>query len=301
MFEKCVAISDTISRAWYELGMMYGSQNRDKEMLKAFQKFISIESRNAEAIMRVGEYLLVKRNMPADAMMFLQMADAIKPNDPKIMPMLARGYMKTGNSAEGLKLLERIKSNTRGGPVDIEVRIALGEGYLALGRNMEAAVEWKAVIDQKRETQYLIKYATALVAMGNRNSEAVGIANEILAKQPDNIEGLMLSGRIKVASRNFEDAMEIFKQVGYKDPNYAPAIYERGNIFLMQQNYDGAKAFFERALKLDPKFALAELGLAKWAKAQKNQPEYQRHLQNASKLDPGNKEIQDEMKRSNIR
>jgi len=301
MFEKCVAISDTISRAWYELGMMYGSQKRDKEMLTAFQKFIGIESRNADAIMKVGEYLLVTRNMPADAMMFLQMADAIKPNDPKIMPMLARGYMRTGNNAEGLKLLERIKSNTRGAPVDIEVRIALGEGYLALGRNMEAAVEWKAVIDQKREPAYLIKYATALVALGNRNAEAVGIANEILAKQPDNIEGLMLSGRIKVASKNLEDAMEIFKQVGYKDPNYAPAIYERGNIFLMQQNYDGAKAFFERALKLDPKFALAELGLAKWAKAQKNQSEYTKHLQKAKELDPGNREIQEELKRSNIR
>ncbi len=301
MFEKCVAISDTISRAWYELGMMYGAQGKDKDMLKAFQKFISIESKNADAILRVGEYLLVTRNMPSDAMMFLEMANALKPNDPKIMPMLARGYMRTGRNDEGLRLLERIKNSTRGAPVDIEVRIALGEGYLSLGRNMEAAVEWKAVIDQKRDPAYLIKYATALVAMGNRNTEAVGIANEILAKQPDNIEGLMLSGRIKVASRNLEDAMEIFKQVGYKDPNYAPAIYERGNIFLMQQNYDGAKAFFERALKLDSKFALAELGLAKLAKAQKNQAEYQKHLQSAGKLDPGNKEIQDEMKRGNIR
>ena len=296
MFEKCVAISDTISRAWYELGMMYGSQGKDKEMLKAFQKFISIESKNADAIMRAGEYLLVTRNMPAESMMFLQMADALKPNDPKIMPMLARGYMRTGNSAEGLKLLEKIKSNTRGAPVDLDVRIALGEGYIALGRNMEAAVEWKAVIDQKRELPYLIKYATALVAL-NRNSEAVGIANEILSKQPESIEGLMLSGRIKVASRNFEDAMETFKKVGYINPNYAPALYERGNIFLMQQNYEGAKAFFERALKLDPRYAMPELGLARLAKAQKNTAEYQKHLQNASKIDPGNKEIQDEMKR----
>jgi tetratricopeptide (TPR) repeat protein len=297
MFEKCVAISDTISRAWYELGMMYGSQGKDREMLKAFQKFISIEAKNADAILKVGEYLLVTRNMPADAMMFLEMANALKPNDPKIMPMLARGYMRTGRNDEGLKLLERIKSNTRGAPIDIEIRIALGEGYLSLGRNMEAAVEWKAVIDQKREPAYLIKYATALVAMGNRNSEAVGIANEILAKQPESIDGLMLTGKIKVASRNFEDAMETFKKVGYINPNYAPALYERGNIFLMQQNYDGAKAFFERVLKLDPKYALAELGLAKLAKAQKKTDEYQRHLQAAAKLDPGNKEIQDELKR----
>ncbi|MDR2591763.1 MAG: tetratricopeptide repeat protein [Chitinispirillales bacterium] len=297
MFEKCVAISDTISRAWYELGMMYGGHGKDKDMLKAFQKFITIEAKNADAILRVGEYLLVTRNMPADAMMFLEMANALKPNDPKIMPMLARGYMRTGRNDEGLKLLERIKSNTRGAPVDIEVRIALGEGYLSLGRNMEAAVEWKAVIDQKREPAYLIKYATALVAMGNRNAEAVGIANEILSKQPGNIEGLMLSGRIKVATRNFEDAMEIFKQIGYNNPNYAPAVYERGNIFLMQQNYDGAKAFFERALKLEPRYALAELGLAKLAKAQKNQAEYNKHLQRAKELEPGNREIQEELKR----
>jgi len=297
MFEKCVAIADTISRAWYELGMMYGSQNRDKEMLKAFQKFISIEATNADAIMKAGEYLLVKRNMPSDAMMFLEMANALKPNDPKIMPMLARGYMKTGRNDEGLKLLERIKSNTRGAPVDIEVRIALGEGYLSLGRNMEAAVEWKAVIDQKRDPAYLVKYATALVAMGNRNAEATSIANEILSKQPENLDGLMLSGKIKVASRNFEDAMETFKKVGYINPNYAPALYERGNIFLMQQNYEGAKAFFERAIKLEPRYAMPYLGLAKLARAQKNMSEHAKQIQAASKLDPGNREIQDEMKR----
>jgi tetratricopeptide (TPR) repeat protein len=296
MFEKCVAISDTISRAWYELGMMYGTQNKDRDMLKAFQKFITIESKNADAILRVGEYLL-GRNMPADAMMFLEMANALKPNDPKIMPMLARGYMRTGRNDEGLKLLERIKSNTRGMTIDIDIRIALGEGYLAIGRNMEAAVEWKAVIDQKREPVYLIKYATALVAMGNRNAEAMGIANEILSKQPENLEGLMLKGRVTAAMRNFEDAMETYKKVGYINPNYAPAIYERGNIFLMQQNFDGAKAFFERTLKLDPRYALAELGLAKLAKAQKNPAEYQKHLQNANKLDPNNREILDEMKR----
>jgi tetratricopeptide (TPR) repeat protein len=235
--------------------------------------------------------------MPADAMMFLEMANALKPNDQKIMPMLARGYMRTGRLDEGLKLLERIKSTSRGMTIDIDIRIALGEGYLAMGRNMEAAVEWKSVIDQKREPAYLIKYATALVAMGNRNAEAMGIANEILSKQPESVEGLMLKGRVTAAMRNFEDAMETYKKVGYINPNYAPAIYERGNIFLMQQNFDGAKAFFERTLKLDPRYALAELGLAKLAKAQKNQAEYQRHLQNANKLDPNNREILDEMKR----
>jgi len=296
MFEKCVGIADTVSRVWYELGLLYGAQKRDKEMLKAFQKFISIETKNADAIMRVGEYLMVTRNLPAEAMMFLEMANALKPNDPKTMSMLARGYMHTGRTDEGIKLLEKLVRDTRGVPVDIEVRIALGEGYLQLGRNMEAATTWKIVTDSKREPAYLIKYATALVAL-NRSSEAQGIASEVLAKQPENIEALMLSGRVKAAMKNYEDAMETYKKVGYIDPNYAPALYERANIFLLQQNYDWAKTFFDRTLKIDPRYALAELGLAKVAKAQKNQTEYQNRLQRAAKIAPNNKEIQDELKR----
>jgi tetratricopeptide (TPR) repeat protein len=128
--------------------------------------------------------------------------------------------------------------------------------------------------------------------------EARGIVDEILKQQPDNIVGLMLLGRIHTSMSNLESAMEVYKRVGYINPNYAPAIYERGNIFLMQQNFDGAKAFFEKTLRLDPRYALAELGLAKLAKVQKNQAGYQRHLQNANKLEPGNKEIQEEMKKS---
>jgi len=226
MFEKCVAISDTISRAWYELGMMYGSQNRDKEMLNAFNKFITIETKMVDAMLRIGEYLLVNRSMPAEAVMFLEKANALKPNDSKIMPMLGYGYLKMG-----------------------------------------------------------------------KNAEAQNMAKKILSTQPESIEGLMLYGRLMVASRNFEGAMEIFKRVSSINPNYAPVLYERGNIFLMQQNYEGAKAFFERTLKLDPRYAMAELGLARLARAQRNQREYQIHLQNANRLEPGNKEIQMELNR----
>ncbi|MCL2219039.1 MAG: tetratricopeptide repeat protein [Chitinispirillia bacterium] len=296
MFQRCVAIADTISRAHYELGMLYGAARRDKEMLASFQKFITLESRNADAIARVGDYLLNNRKMPADAMVFLEMANALKPNDPKIIAMLATGYMQTGRVDEGIKYLERMVRGQRGTPVDLDIRVALADGYLQLGRNMEAATEWKIVTDQKRDPSYLIKYASALLGM-NRNSEANNIANEVIRAQPENIEALMLLGRVRTAMRQYDDAMETYKKVGYINPNYAPAMVARADIFLLQQNFDGAKAFYERALKLDPKSALAELGLAKVARAQRNQPEFQRRLQNAQRLDPNNKEIQAEANR----
>jgi len=298
MFERAVAINDTISRAWFEMGMIYGSQRKDKEMMNAFQKFISIESRNPDPILRVGEYLLNVRKMPNEAMMFLEMANALRPNDPKIMAPLAQGYIQTGRSNDAMQLLERVVRGARGTPVDIEVRIALAEVYLEMGRFMDAVVEWKAVVDQRREPAFLVKYATALLGVGgNRNAEAMGIVNEVLARQRENVEALMLRGRIQTAMRNFEDAMETYKNVGYINPNHAPALYERANIFLIQQRFAEAKSFYERALRIDNKYALAEMGLARVAKAQRDEKEYNNRMERARRLDPNNREIQEETRR----
>ncbi|MDR0306106.1 MAG: tetratricopeptide repeat protein [Chitinispirillales bacterium] len=295
MLEKCVALADTISRAWFELGLLYGNQKKDSEMMNAFQKFIGIETKNADAILRVGEYLLNVRGMPNEAMMFLEMSNALKPNDPKIMGMLARGYLRIGRSEDAMRLLERVIRGSRGAPVDLELRVALAEVYLELGRSMDAAVEWKAVVDAKREPAYLIKYATALLGVGgNRHGEAMGIANEVLTKQRENIEALMLKGRIQTAMRNYEDAMETYKNVGYINPNFAPALYERANVFLLQQKFSEAKSFYERALRIDSKYALAELGLARVAKAARDEKEYNNRLDRAQKLDPNSREIQEE-------
>ncbi|MDR2577771.1 MAG: tetratricopeptide repeat protein, partial [Chitinispirillales bacterium] len=298
MFERTVALNDTIARAWYELGMQYGRARRDRDMTNAFQRFIALESRNPDPIMRVGEYLLVGRNMPGDALMFLEMANSLRPNHPATMVLLARCYTSVGRTEEGIRILESVVRNSRGTPVPIEVRIALAEGYLAVGKNMEAATAWKLVTDEKREVPHLVSYATALLGI-NRNQEALGIANEILVRDAQNIDALMILGRARAAMRNFEDAMDAYRRIGLINPNHVPALYERANVFLHQQNFDQARTLYARTLELDPKFALGELGLARVARGQRNQAEYQNRLQRAHALDPNHREIQEEVRRAN--
>lgn len=290
---KCVNVQDSVSRAWFELGLVYGGLKNDGKMLEAFQKFISIETENADAIARVGEYLLVHRKMPEDAMMFLEMANSLKGNDPKIMSLLGQGYIKTGSFDEGLKLLEKVVRRSR--DVDVNIRLILGEVYLETGRYMEAANELKMVTDVKKDPEIKLKFAAALSGMG-RHSQAMGITNEVMAKQPDNIEAVMQAGRIKTAMKNYQDAMETYKKVGYINPDYAPALYERANIYLIQQRYDWAETFYKRALKVDSKYALAHLGLAKVAKAKKDKAGYKTHLEKAKSLDPNNVKIKKEFK-----
>ena len=146
-------------------------------------------------------------------------------------------------------------------------------------------------------TSHLFKYAEALIVT-NRFSEAVDVLREIIAREPSNIEALMLLGRAYAGMRNFEEALQIFTRVNMANTNYVPAIYERANVLLTQWNFGGARQLYERTLQIDPEFALGHLGLARLARVQRNLAEYQSRLQQAIAIDPNNREILAEMQRA---
>jgi tetratricopeptide (TPR) repeat protein len=291
--EKCAAITDTIARVWLELGSLYGKMSRDQDMLRAYRKFIEIDPENAEATGKIGEVLL-SRNMIDDAMVFLEMANSLKADDPKIMTLLARGYIMTNRKREGAGLLEKVVRNTKG-TVDDELRIVLADFYIESSDYVKAVEELKTIISKKKDTAVMIKYAKVLIEM-QRYSDASMVLQEIKTKEPENLDALMMLGKIKVAQKKYDDAVETYKEILYIDQNHAPALCERANVYMLQGKTQWAQTFYDRALKANPKYALTYLGLARIAKKDKDYAVYQDYLEKARKLDPHDKDIQDELK-----
>jgi tetratricopeptide (TPR) repeat protein len=291
--EKVTVIADTISRVWLELGNLYGRVKRDQDMLKAYQKFLEVDPENADAIGKIGEILMGKK-MINDAMVFLEMANALKENDPKLMTLLARGYIMTKRRNEGAALLEKVVKISKGN-VDDDLRMVLIDVYLESSQFAKAIDELKIVMNTKKDKEIMLKYARALYEI-SKYSDAITIIEEIKAKDPENIEAQMLMGKIKTAQKKYDDAIETYKEILYIDQNYAPALCERANIYLIQGKHQWAQTFYERALKAEPKNALVHLGLAKVAKHQKDYATYTDHLEKARKLDPQNREILEELK-----
>ena len=291
--EKCTQLADTIGQVWLELGTLYGKQARDKEMLNAYRKFIEVDPTNADACGKIGEILL-SRKMVDDAMVFLEMANSIKENDPKIMTLLARGYIITKRKGEAAKLLEKVVKMSKG-DIDDDLRSVLADVYMESGEYDKAADEYKAMLAKKKSNAILIKYADALIGMGKYPDAAKAI-EEVKAAEPENLEVHMALGKIKVAQKKYDEAIETYKEVLYINQNYAPALCERANIYMIQGKLEWAKTFYERTLKADSKNAIAHLGLAKIAKNAKDYTTYTDHLDKAKKLDPNNKEVIEELK-----
>jgi len=291
--EKCSQYADTIGQVWIELGTLYGKQNRDQEMLNSYRKFIEVDPTNADACARIGEILL-SRKMIDDAMVFLEMANSIKENDPKVMTLLARGYIMTKRKTEAAKLLEKVVKYSNGN-IDDDLRRVLADVYMESGEYDKAATEYKTMLNKKKSTTIMSRYAEALVGLA-RYTDATKIIEEIKATEPENLEAHMALGKIKVAQKKYDEAIETYKEVLYIDQNYAPALCERANVYMFQGKSEWAKTFYTRTLKIDPRNAIAHLGLAKIAKGEKDYAAYQDHLDKAKKYDPNNKDIQDEIR-----
>jgi tetratricopeptide (TPR) repeat protein len=227
-------------------------------------------------------------------MVFLEMANAASEDNPKYMTLLARGYLMTGQKREGIRLLEKVMKLTKGN-IDNDLRLTLADVYIETNDYSKAADELEEVMKTNKEPKVLEKYAQTLLAAG-KNSDALKIAQQIKAQDPENIAAHMMIGKIKVAQKKYNDAIETYKEILYMDQNYAPALYERANVYLLQGKHQWAKTFYDRALKADPKSGLVYLGLARLAKEKKDYATYQSMLEKARRLDPQNREIQAELR-----
>jgi len=291
--QRAVKIADTLSDVWLELGTLYSRTGRSEEMLNAYRKYIEVEPNNVQIQARIGEELLAK-GMVEDAMVFLEMANAQEENNPKYMTLLARGYLMTDRQKEGVRLIEKVIKAAKGS-IDDDLRMTLTDVYIETQDYTKAINELKEIMKTNTSTKVQTKYAKALIASG-KVADALKIAEQIKAKEPENIDIHMMIGEIKVIQKKYNDAIETYKEILYVDQNYAPALCERANVYLLQGKLQWAQTFYDRALKVDPNNALVYLGLARLSKEKKDYATYAEMLEKARKLAPQNREIQAELR-----
>jgi tetratricopeptide (TPR) repeat protein len=274
---------DTIPVMWETLASVYGKLKNDDGELQALQKLLMLQPQNLEANKRAS-VLLLKKKQVAQAITNLEMVLTMSPNDVASMLLLVEGYLETKRPVQALELLAKAKAIDND---NIAIRDKLYVLQKQNGHDQKAEGEIKELIELTKDNKYRVMYARDLVAK-QRYDEATKIITDIKAKDPMNVECRMLRGAIQKAQKQYEGAIETYKEISFINENYVPALYERGDVYLLLAQYDRAEQYLSKALKLDPRYALAELGMALLAKAKKNTAGYQEHLGKAKALDPKN-------------
>jgi tetratricopeptide (TPR) repeat protein len=274
---------------WLELARVYGKMKKYAEELDAYKKYAETNPQSLEANSRIGT-LLMQKGMRNEAMVYLELANTLKPDEPEIMILLAEGYQRTGRLTEAVDLLLKAREKK---PEEASLSLKLFELYAGTNQKEKAIAEIKGLVDKTHQSEYVVKYAEFLSEIG-KNHEAAELLEKILEEEPDNLDVLMLKAKILRKDKKYDEAIEIYKEINSLMPDHIMSMFERAEAHLEQSKLQWAEMFYNRVLKLDPQFALAELGLAKVAKVRKDLTAFREHLDKARALDPENKLIQEE-------
>jgi tetratricopeptide (TPR) repeat protein len=292
LLQKSAAAADKEPKLWLDIAAVYGSMNRDDDELAAYQKYTRADPQHVEANKRIGT-LLMRKGDYSKAMVSLEIANTMSPNDPSVMALIAKGYARTKRNKEALDILVKAKAAK---PNDQDIRYQLYDLYAAMNRKQDALAEIRDLVKISNDPRYQQLFGDALVALDNAG-EAEGVVNELLAKNPDDPNALMLRAKILRSRKEYDEALEVYKQVSEIQPDYAPAYYERAETYMQVAKPTWAETFYNRALRADPKYAPAELGLAKLYRGRNQMDQYREHLDAAQRLAPDNDAVMEEVKK----
>jgi len=230
LFQKITSMADSIPLIWLKLAEVYGKLKRDDDELKAYRSYIRSEPQNPDANKRIG-IILVKKGQYKEGLIYLETASSLAPKDVEVQMALAEGYGRTERPQEAISALEKAKALT---PKDINLIAQLSRQYVKVGRSKDArkAVEELLALDPKNlEVQQ--SYAQMLYEDKDYKNAENGIQN-VLAANP-NPDAFLLLGRIQTGEKNYKDALKSFDDVinsaAENSYNPAMALYEKAELY----------------------------------------------------------------------
>jgi serine/threonine protein kinase/Flp pilus assembly protein TadD len=209
----------------------------------------------------LGVALLDCQPRSEEAVRFLMIAVALRPDSPKVRLNLGAALWRKGDLDEAIATFWKV---TERNPESAEAHGKLGDALVTRGRFDEAITEFRKAIGMKPD------YADAYADLGNalwrqhRGDEAVAAFRKAVELKPGWAEAHTNLGAALVAGGRLDEATAPILRAVELKPDSAEAHHALGNLFARKGRLAEAVAAYRRAIELKPDYAEAhcDLGLA---------------------------------------
>ncbi|MGH9937402.1 MAG: tetratricopeptide repeat protein [Blastocatellia bacterium] len=183
----------------------------------------------------------------------------------------------------------------------VAAQFGLGEAALALGHVQEAAeAYYEAMRLDANHLEARVRVGSLLAQYSNDESakEAERLANEVLKKDPDYVEGHVLLANAHVAKKEWDEAQEEFERAIRLDPRRIETHLNFARYYDQRAKAEPARAemftsraenIYRQIIEKNPGSADARLAYGDFLSAHKRESESERELLQALKYDPQNK------------
>ncbi|MFT6957779.1 MAG: tetratricopeptide (TPR) repeat protein [Halieaceae bacterium] len=219
---------------------LHGSAQQQIGSRLAFEK--------AGSVVRAGDYLA------ADTIL---LAALVKyPNDPNLLRLFGISLTKQKRYAEAEQRLTHVVRLT---PQHAPAFEDLAEAQMLQGKLEEALRSLRSCIKHDPNAQRPRQGLAELLSMMGRGSEAEAVVTASLAANPTRQS--LADAMLHVQQKEYEKAEKIYDEVLRREPDNVDALRLMGILCVKRERYDDAAAFFRRAVELAPDFWKAWINL----------------------------------------
>jgi tetratricopeptide (TPR) repeat protein len=154
----------------------------------------------------------------------------LSPDDPQIHRVLSLVHRNHGRMELFIESTEKVLQ--LGNPNDHESRVNLVDGYVRLGRTADARREFDKVTQYRPDLVLRAPTLHArLLTQEGKQDEAMEVLDQLLAKVPDDPEGLVLKGTVLVSAQKYEQAIQALRAAIEASPAEEQAYYQLGQAY----------------------------------------------------------------------
>lgn len=254
-FQRALKVDPNSTKSHNNLGNLYATAGKLDLAEKEFRKTLTVAPADAQANNSLA-LLLMSSGKPAAAIPLLQ---RVHPATLEARMNLVRAYLRSGRTAEGLKLANTISAQDSR---DLQRHFTLGL-LLAEEKQYKAAeLELEKADALKPETFEILHNLGQAYLRGNDYSKAELVLNRALKLKPDSVETMYLLAQVLNDESRPVDALDLLARAHKLAPENTDVIFLLARISMAQNFFEDAIPLLESGLKIAPQRSdlMASLG-----------------------------------------
>ena len=245
--EKAIALDPRRADLYLNLGALQAGEGNPKAAEDNFKKAAALDPKGMNAQLALGGFYQVQGRL-LEAEQQFRHAIEVDPKNPTPRNALIRLLSIEGKKTEAEQAARQAKQDLADDPAGYAM---LGDYYFEIANDLDrASAEYEALYRDHPKDAKVRKNYIQLLILKNRLDEATKLDDEILKANPQDTEGMLFRGEIKIREGHPDQAVTTLQEVLVRDPDNPVAHYHLGMAFMQVGDQARAETEFREALRL---------------------------------------------------
>ena len=256
--QKAIELAPNRSEFYQNVALLQMNLKQTSAAEESYKKAVSLDPKSAAPVLALGDFYGQQRRF-AEAEQQFRRAIELEPKNPAPRATLARLYLFQGQKDKAEEVLKEAKRALKDNSEGYRM---LGDFYLSSGEVDKAIAEYASLYQEHPQDLRVKKNYVQLLILRNRLDEATKLNDEILKKNPKDVDGLICRGQILTRQGRGSDAMQALESAVKTDAENAAAHHYLGVACAQVGNLQRAETEWREAARLRPDMVEAQQALA---------------------------------------